>query len=255
MNLRTINIAPRAAFCFALITLLVIGLGVFSLFKLNDLYQAEKEIEANWMTSIQATGEMQKDLLNIRLETLRLLAVGEGAAQQSVDETAAQKYRSALDVAVKKYQDELVSSEEERNFFSKVSSATQAYLAGQQRIIDLLHQNQVQQALSLANGQVRTDGETLQQRLDELVNFNMQGAEQAGIFATATYENARTGVIVTIAVAVVLTVLLAMLLTRSIVGPINEALLSAESIAAGDLTRVVTVSGRTKQGACWRLRR
>ena len=248
MNLRTINIAPRAAFCFALITLLVIGLGVFSLFKLNDLYQAEKEIEANWMTSIQATGEMQKDLLNIRLETLRLLAVGEGAAQQSVDETAAQKYRSALDVAVKKYQDELVSSEEERNFFSKVSTTTQAYLAGQQRIIDLLHQNQVQQALSLANGQVRTDGETLQQRLDELVNFNMQGAEQAGIFATATYENARTGVIVPIAVAVVLTVLLAMLLTRSIVGPINEALLSAESIAAGDLTRVVTVSGKDEAG-------
>ena len=50
--------------------------------------------------------------------------------------------------------------------------------------------------------------------------------------------------LVTIAVAVLLTVLLATLLTRSIAAPIREALQSAETIASGDLTRAVQVSGK-----------
>ncbi|KIQ04404.1 MULTISPECIES: methyl-accepting chemotaxis protein [Pseudomonas] len=248
MNLRDFNIAPRAAFCFALITLLVVVLGAFSLFKLGDLYEAEQDIEANWMVSIQATGEMQKDLLNIRLETLRLLAVGESAGQKSIDESAAQNYRTALQQALQQYGEKLVSSPAERSLFDNVRTSTQTYLTGQQQIIDLLHQKQVPQALDLANGQVRNDGTALQQRLDELTAYNMQGAKQAGITASKTYDHGRTGVLVTISIAVLLTVLLATLLTRSIAAPINEALLSAETIASGDLTRSVQVSGKDEAG-------
>ncbi|UCJ15014.1 methyl-accepting chemotaxis protein [Pseudomonas sp. MM211] len=248
MNLRNFNIAPRAAFCFALITLLVVVLGTFSLFKLGDLYEAEQDIEANWMVSIQATSEMQKDLLNIRLETLRLLAVGESTGQKSIDESAAQNYRTALQQALQQYGDHLVSSPAERTLFEHVRASTQTYLSGQQQIVDLLHQTQIQQALDLANGQVRNDGTALQQQLDELTAYNMQGAKQAGLTASKTYEHGRTGVVVTISVAVLLTVLLATLLTRSIAAPINEALVSAETIASGDLTRTVQVSGKDEAG-------
>ena len=248
MNLRNFNIAPRAAFCFALITVLVVVLGAFSLFKLGDLYEAEQDIETNWLASIQVTGEMQKDLLNIRLETLRLLAVGESDGQKSVDESAAQNYRTALQQALQQYDEHMVSSPSERAIFNRVRTSIQTYLSNQQQIIDLLHQKQVQQALDLANGQARNDGNTLQQQLDELTDYNMQGAKKAGQTANATYEHGRTGVLVTISVAVLLTVLLATLLTRSIAVPINEALLSAETIASGDLTRAVQITGKDEAG-------
>ena len=248
MSLRNFNIAPRAAFCFALITLLVVGLGVFSLFKLADLYQAEQDIETNWMASIQATGEMQKDLLNIRLETLRLLAVGESSGQQSADESASQKYRATLQKSLEHYDSGLVSTAAERQLFGSVRASAQTYLNGQQRIVDLLHQKQLAQALELANGQVRNDGNALQQLLDQLTTYNMQGAKQAGIAASSTYTHSRTGILITIALAVVLTVVLAVLLTRSIAMPINEALRSAETIASGDLTRLVQVSGKDEAG-------
>ncbi|MDQ7985933.1 methyl-accepting chemotaxis protein [Pseudomonas sp. G34] len=244
MNLRNFNIAPRAAFCFALITLLVMALGVFSLFKLSDLYTAEQDIETNWMASIQASGELQKDLLNIRLETLRMLAVVETTSDRTIDETVAQQYRDALQQVLEQYGRQLVSTEAERGIFARVNSGAQAYLSGQQRIVELLRQGQLPQALALANGEVREAGTSLQQQLDELTAYNMQGAKQAGINAHTIFEHGRTGVLVTIGVAVLLTILLATLLTRSIAAPIREALQSAETIASGDLTRTVLVTGK-----------
>ena len=244
MNLRSFNIAPRAAFCFALITLLVMALGVFSLYKLGDLYDAEQDIETNWMASIQATGEMQKDLLNVRLETLRMLAVVENTSQQTIDDSAAQSYRTALQQILDQYGRHLVSTDVERGMFNRVNTSAQTYLSGQQQIVDSLRQNQLSQALVLANGSVRETGNTLQQQLDELTAYNMQGAKQAGINASTTFQHGRTGVLVTISVAVLLTVLLATLLTRSIAAPIREALQSAETIASGDLTRTVHVTGK-----------
>ncbi|WP_416637681.1 methyl-accepting chemotaxis protein [Pseudomonas sp. OHS18] len=244
MNLRSFNIAPRAAFCFALITLLVMALGVFSLYKLGDLYQAEQDIETNWMASIQATGEMQKDLLNVRLETLRMLAVVENTSQQTIDDSVAQSYRTALQQILDQYGRHMVSTDVERGMFNRVNTSAQTYLSGQQQIVDSLRQNQLTQALALANGSVREAGATLQQQLDELTAYNMQGAKQAGINANTIYQHGRTGVLVTISVAVLLTVLLATLLTRSIAAPIREALQSAETIASGDLTRTVHVTGK-----------
>ncbi|YCH20202.1 methyl-accepting chemotaxis protein [Pseudomonas sp. D1-3] len=244
MNLRSFNIAPRAAFCFALITLLVMALGVFSLFKLGDLYDAEQEIENNWMASIQVTGEMQKDLLNIRLETLRMLALVENTSHQAIDDSAAQSYRTALQQVLEQYDRHMVSSDVERGMFTRVNANAQAYLSGQQQIVELLRQSQLAKALELANGRVREAGSTLQQQLDELTAYNVQGAKQAGINANTIYQHGRTGVLVTIGIAVLLTVLLATLLTRSIAAPIREALQSAETIASGDLTRTVQVTGK-----------
>ncbi len=244
MNLRSINIAPRAAFCFALITLLVIALGFFSLSKLGDLYEAEQDIESNWMASIQAAGEMQKDLLNIRLETLRLLAVVEDTEHQTIDDSGAQQYRRFLQQVLDQYSRQMVSSDTERALFNRINASAQAYLNSQQQIIQFLHQKQLAQALALANGQGREHGSALQQQIDELNAFNMQGAKQAGINADSTFQHGRNGVLITIGVAVLLTIVLAALLTRSIVAPIREALQSAETIASGDLTRTVQVSGK-----------
>ncbi|TDV42327.1 hypothetical protein EC919_11845 [Pseudomonas graminis] len=74
MNLRSLNIAPRAALCFGLITLLVIALGGFAYVQLGKLRGTEQDIEKNWLTSVQTADGIQIALLDARLESIRLLA-------------------------------------------------------------------------------------------------------------------------------------------------------------------------------------
>ncbi len=244
MSLRNLNIAPRAALCFALITLVVVILGVFSLLRLSDLYQAEQDIETKWMIHTQASDQMQKDLLHLRLETLRVLASGENAAAAQADDSATQNYRAELQELIAHYERQLILSEDERQIFQRVRAAFDDYLQGQQEVLNLKRGGQDQQAMQQANGSLRSQGAALENAFDELSAHNQAGARQAGIVATGTYGHGRLGVIITILIAVALTVVMALLLTRSIVSPISEALLSAQTIAAGDLSRRIAVTGR-----------
>ncbi|WP_313520026.1 methyl-accepting chemotaxis protein [Pseudomonas sp.] len=243
MSLRRFNIAPRATFFFALITLLVVVLGGFALLRLGDLFAAEQDIETNWMASIEASDEMQKDLLHIRLETLRILASSEENAALKADQTAVQSYRGELRRVIDDYEKRLVASDEERQIVQRVRAALDAYLDEQQQVLDLSNQQQHADALQLANSTLRSKAGDLETLLGELSHFNQAGARQAGVAASSNYDHGRLGVLITIAAAVGLTVLLAWLLTRSIVSPINDALAIAETIADGDLTRPIRLDG------------
>jgi methyl-accepting chemotaxis protein len=243
MSLRRFNIAPRATLFFALITLLVVLLGGFALLRLGDLFAAEQDIETNWMASIEASDEMQKDLLHIRLETLRILASSEENAAIKADQTAVQSYRGELRRVIDDYEKRLVASDEERQIVQRVRGALDAYLDEQQQVLDLSNQQQHADALQLANSTLRSKAGDLETLLGELSHFNQAGAKQAGVAASSNYDHGRLGVLITIAAAVALTVLLAWLLTRSIVSPINDALAIAETIADGDLTRPIRLNG------------
>jgi len=242
MSLRRFNIAPRATLFFALITLLLVLLGSFALLRLGDLFAAEQDIETNWMVSVVASGEMQKDLLHTRLETLRILAGGEDNTSLKADQTSVQRYRSHFRQLVDDYQQHLVAGEEERQIVQRIRGALDAYLNEQQQVLDLSGQRHAD-ALQLANTSLRSKAAELEALLDALSQSNQAGARQAGLAASRNYDHGRLGVLSTIAAAVVLTILLAWLLTRSIVRPINDALAIAETIADGNLTRPIPLSG------------
>src|SRR5690606_39554442 len=70
------------------------------------------------------------------------------------------------------------------------------------------------------------------------------GSAAAAQRAEAAYQSARQVVMVTVVVAIALTLLLAWMLTRSIVGPLRQAMSASEVIATGDLTQRIEIAGR-----------
>jgi methyl-accepting chemotaxis protein len=82
------------------------------------------------------------------------------------------------------------------------------------------------------------------EQLNKLVAYNQQGAKAAGMIAQENYNTAVNGIIVVSVVASLLTVLLAWLLTRSIVTPLNRAVQAAETIAGGNLSKAIEIDGK-----------
>lgn len=82
MSLRNMNIAPRALLGFAVIGVLMLGLGIFSLIQMGNIRQAGVTIEEVSVPSIKTLDELTA--LNLRLRTLsyRLLLNREPATQQ-----------------------------------------------------------------------------------------------------------------------------------------------------------------------------
>ncbi len=242
MSIRSITIASRASLCFALITLLVIVLGGFSWQQMHVLRGAEQDIETNWLPSIQTANDIQTSLLHVRLESLRLLASTTPAEQRNALDQL-QSARQTLTEKSEHYRRNMITSAEEQRVFDGSAQALQAYMTGLQKLIDLQGSDPAQ-ALLWANGGQRDLATTYQQHVTKLIDLNAAGVKRSGVAASDAYDTSISIVIGAVLLALAMTVALAMTLTRSIVRPLGDSLRFAESIAKGDLTRTVEVSGQ-----------
>ena len=79
--------------------------------------------------------------------------------------------------------------------------------------------------------------------LSELITHNREGASEAAKAANAVYTQATRGTLLVMALSAIATVILAALLTRSIVKPLADAVQVADSVASGNLTLNIDTQG------------
>ncbi|XKV49904.1 HAMP domain-containing methyl-accepting chemotaxis protein [Pseudomonas sp. nanlin1] len=241
MNLRSFTIASRASLCFGMITLLVIALGGFAYLQLGKLRDSEQDIEKNWLASIQTTDDIQIAVLEARLESIRLLAATTPEARtMAIGQLA--KARDVLSERTDFYRQNLLSDETERQTFELAAGLMGKFLEGLARIVEL-DDTQHNLAVDYANTEQKVRAEAYQNALSLLRKHNSDGAKTAGTQATEVYDHSNHVIASMVAVALALTILLAILLTRSIVMPINTSLKMAEEIANGDLRMSLNVTG------------
>jgi methyl-accepting chemotaxis protein len=246
MNIRTINLAPRAVVFFSAILLIVLALGVVSALQMGKLRESEQDVETNWMASVRQASLMDSGVLRLRLESLRGVTATDKKLQKDTL-SAFGGYRKAFNDAVKNYEP-LVASQQERNLYEEVVKAASAY--SQQLDIYEIHTNASNFAAATAhiNDVIRPLTNELGEKISRLSKFNDEGAKAAGINATHVYSTGLILIISLVCAAIVLTTILAIVLIRSVTLPINDALVVAERIASSDLSVEVHLSGKDEAG-------
>ncbi|MBA1201630.1 methyl-accepting chemotaxis protein [Pseudomonas capeferrum] len=241
MSFRNINIAPRALLGFALIGALMLGLGVFSLIQMGHIRQAGVAIETISLPSIKTLDELTTLTLRMRTLSYRLLLNREPETQQDtlrlLDERNVQ-----IDKARQAYQ-ALVEEPGEQATFDQYGQLLAQYRQLESRMRTLSQTGQLDELHELINRDLLNNSEQINQVMDALVRFNTDQTRKTNQAAADQYGSASTLVIGLLVAATVLTLLCAFVLTRSIVGPINEALQAAEQIAEGDLTHDIRALG------------
>ena len=240
--MRTLKLSARSAVCFAAVTLLLLILAVTSAVGLNALYKAEQDVETNWMASIAQTAKMDSLVLRLRLETLRMVASEDEQMKQTAAATIAQA-RGHLQQEVAAYQ-ALVASPEEQRLADAVSAGVKAYDARLDEILTIARTRSATEGIAFTNANIRPLTNDLQEKIVTLADFNQRGAKQAGELASQTYRHNLWLLGIISAVAVVLTVALAVLYTRSILQPLRQVLAINRRIAEGDLRVAAQATGR-----------
>jgi methyl-accepting chemotaxis protein len=240
--MRQLRLSARSALCFAAITLLLLVVALTSAQSLTKLYDAEQDVETNWMASIGQTAKMDALVLRMRLETLRLVSSSDDQVKQSSVALIA-KARSEVKDAVEEY-GRLIASEEERRLADDVAAGVKAYDNRLGEILDIAQTRPASEATAFINANIRPLTNDLQTKIAALSDFNEKGAKRAGETAKQTYTNSiwMLGAICT--VALILTVVLALLYTRSVINPLKEVSNISQRIAEGNLRGEITVVGR-----------
>ena len=242
MSLRNMNIAPRAFLGFAFIALLVIILGVFAVNRMTQIRQASLDMGTNQLPSVKFLGNVVENVLRLRIQSFRILSDRDAASQDEV-KTRMAGYVDQLKKAQNAYA-ALPAGGEEAALYKTFAATLDSYLAAQAEMISLSQQNKVDEMQVLINTRIKSGIDLMGEQLNRLIAINVADADQAGLDASASYNQAISGIIIVSVVAALMTVLLAWLLTRSIVTPLQKAVSAAESIAAGNLSRPIEVDGK-----------
>ncbi|HEY1030004.1 MAG TPA: methyl-accepting chemotaxis protein [Pseudomonas sp.] len=242
MSLRNLSIAPRAALGFGLVALLVLLLGAFSLFQMTEMRKQSVAVNENWLPSVAALGEVSQSLLRLRAVTLRLMLNRE-PDEVKRNLQLADDLRSELSAADSAYE-KLISSPEERALYEGFRRSEASYLQEQGNIVAFVQQGSFDDAVAVTRGTLNQYADEMTLALRNLTNLNRKGATDAARDAGEVFASARIWVVSMIVFAALATFALAILLTRSIVAPLTEAVRVAERVASGDLTQTIRAEGR-----------
>ena len=241
MSLRNMNIAPRALLGFALIGALMLTLGVFALTQMSKIREAGQDIERITVPSIKALDQI--NLLTLRLRTLsyRLLINREPDVVQN-SYTQLNERNAQIDVARKIYEP-LIAADEERAVYNQFVQVLGQYRQQEARLVQLSQANDLPAIREMINRDMLQTMEQITTAMDKLVRINTEQTRDINLAAADQYSTAFTLVIILLVAATVLTFLCAIVLTRSIVKPMNEVLGVAEQIASGNLTHSIRPEG------------
>ncbi|WP_248802656.1 methyl-accepting chemotaxis protein [Pseudomonas sp. MWU13-2100] len=242
MSLRNMKIAPRAFLGFAFIALLVIVLGVFSQTRMTVIRQASVDMYTHQLPSVKYLDNVGEYILRMRIVFYRILINREPESLQS-------EYPRIVGLIDKVRKDEkayaeLMADGDARAKYKAFAATLDTYIGGLNQALELSRQNKVEELGNLMKNQLKANSDVMEEQLKLLVEINMKGATDASNQAGEQYSNASLGILLVSVLAAAMTVLLAWLLTRSIVVPLNKAVEAAETIAGGNLTKAIAVEGK-----------
>ncbi len=231
--LRQLKIAARTSACFAVMVVLVFGLGIFSIQQLHGIREQSLEIENDALPGIALGDDIALAVEKTRTTVAKMLATHD-LAQVAQAHNEFLERKAGFQKAVEAY-DPLITDDEERAIFEGLKSTYQGYIERAEKVYTLINENQAEAGRGLVWGEMKAMAESIEAALGKLEKINDDSEAESSAAATSVYENALIVTQGVMFLTVLLTVLLAWRLTKSLAVPISQALHSSETIAAGDL--------------------
>jgi methyl-accepting chemotaxis protein len=239
--IRQLSIGIRLTLTFVLAAILVIVLGIFSLLQLKQLDDQINTIDSVLVPKQVFLSDMNSEFLRLRLN-LGNVVTNLGPRQQVFRE-AVQVALEGVAAAKEGYM-ALISNPANREAFAEYENAEKEYLAMLDQLYLYLDDRQFAQLTALRNEEMAPAGAEIAVLIRQLISAEEQRISEANLQSDRIYEQALITIIATVVALVVLLALAAWALTRSITGPLGDAVELADTIADNDLTSTITNSGK-----------
>ncbi len=242
MQLRNLKIGLRAACMFVLLGVLVLVMGLVSLYETRQMDRATDEIRVTWMPAVISLGDVSSALGRARALTLRSALEEQPSARKATLEKITE-INQTLQGNLDDYERTIIA-DDDRALFNTFLQMSERYHGLQKSIRDAVAAEQLDEARRLINGPLAEYADSMMKALAALIEYNAKGAEQASQRSSAVFEEAFSLIVVALVMILVALIAIATLLTRSIVLPLADAVAVAERVATGDLTQDIQVLGR-----------
>jgi methyl-accepting chemotaxis protein len=246
MNLSNLKISTRLMGVFGFITALLVAIVSTALLQMGVMRADTSEITDNWLPSVEVVNKINTGTSDFRIQEYDHVLNTDDGAMQGI-EKAMSDALSQIDKDQLAYA-KLISSPDERKLYEEFATEWKKYLQLHEQVAALSRKNANDEAKKILEGESRALFDSSGAVLTKLIDLNHNGGVAASKDAEHAYSSARNVVLVVLVCALVLMILAAVWLIRSITHPLNQAVALLNQVAEGDLTGHIETKSTDETG-------
>ena len=242
---KNLKVGIRLGIGFAVTLVLLMAISAISYLRLGGVNsELEKMVNDRFPKVVQSTHII--DSINNINRLLRNAYIYTGTEQQKALDDI-QISRKEISDTLEKL-DQTIRSDEGKAILKRITTARTAYIGSYDKFIELLKADKRAEIVPLMQGELRSTQSEYMANVNALIEFQTTMVEKAGKSTDQLVTDTERLIMILGSVAVLLTVLFAWFITRSITQPINAALDAANKMAAGDLSFKLEVASKDEIG-------
>jgi methyl-accepting chemotaxis protein len=240
------KIGTRLGIVFGTILLFVIAAGAFGLNwlgRLNSNVLASVQKRYNTVESTHQT--IENSITNARI-TLQLFETADPEQEKKLNQEN-EGISKEISTQIAEIEKSL-STAHEREIFEVVTQDRQAYISARQKAKALLADKKRDQAMATLSAEVIPALDKYRASWQRFIDLQTGAMTQSMKESQDAFAMGRRISLVLLIITLIVSPLVAISVTKSITGPIQQAVEHAERIAAGDLTKEIIVANRSETG-------
>lgn len=231
MNL---TVRSKLYISYGILVSFLIGLGIFGILKLTSINDTVTEIALKHLPRIDLIRTMDVVQSDIRNRELSYLLLSDPAKQAEVLKEKKDLMIKFEDMA-HQLEPQLEAAEQAK--WTEIKEEWNSYLIDSDQIVSAADQNKREEAMALLNGESNKMYYEISKDLNELGKNTKAKADQANITANQAYNSTKTTFIIAIAIASLIAMTIAFLISRSIITSLNGLMQGIGEFAKGDFRK------------------
>ncbi|MYM39728.1 methyl-accepting chemotaxis protein [Duganella qianjiadongensis] len=233
MNIPRLNTGFRVTASFGLLLILMACMSAVALWRLHAANATTSDLVNDKLAKQQLGSEL---LASVELNSLRTVSIARADSLEVADLfqaqlTAGEKQMQALELRLAKFDNDA----QETRLLQQVAQRKQAYLALRGELFKFKDGGRIQEVADLLDQRMPVVAGAYTGALEQLLSYQKQEAQQLAASSASQFALSRALLLGLGAVALLSGSVLAVLLTRSVVRPLEQAVQLAQQVAAGQL--------------------
>ncbi|MBQ0131302.1 MAG: MCP four helix bundle domain-containing protein, partial [Comamonas sp.] len=244
--MNNLKISTRLSGAFALLVVMLLAVAGVAAMQLSAMHQTTQRITDNILVSMQLINRLDTDLNKARLLELRHV-FNEGESYKANVEREMQSLQAEMDVIKTEYEP-LINTPQERTIYENLLTQRKEYVALMSTLFGISRSGDTAQAREMLGGRSLELFNQSSKTLADIINLKKQESVKEVSSAERVYDNALIVLISSGVFAVLLAIVAAIWIIRSIQRPLHSAVSVADRVAAGDLTAEIDVRSKDELG-------
>jgi methyl-accepting chemotaxis protein len=247
-----LGVKKKLIIVFSAVCIFMVLIGVEGILSSANINNSAKKMYSNNLTSIKDLEEIEGNINEVRAIMLSIVFeknISKLEAQiKAIDDLSNQyeKWNKEYE-SIQNAPGSDISKEKTKNY-EDFKKELVKYREDGNIVIDLVKANKYYEAVKIYNGEMMTIKTSMFKELQKGIDINQQAAEQANLDNIAQFDKVRYSIITYMAIAFLVILLMAYILTKNIMYPLNNIKNLAGRLSCYDFSEKMTITRKDEFG-------